>query len=201
MVGYASTSTTTSSTTREVLEDGTIIIKTVYHTVTTHSVAEIKNTLPVTSSVTERQLFTLIQNYRKEKKEATTLKYSSKLANVARGHAKYMSVNNVLSHMDDYGRTAGDRIASGGFELSFWGEIVGEAKDAEQVFKAFKNSKIHNDIILDDAYTIIGVGYYQGKYSVSFYKDKNLKYADKEAVVNPVLIRSKSKISATTNSS
>ena len=151
--------------------------------------------------MSERQLFTLIQDYRKQQKKAITLKYSSKLANVARGHSKYMSDHNVLSHMDDQGRMAGDRIASGGFELSFWGEIVGEAKDAEQVFKAFKNSKVHNKIILDDEYSIIGVGYYQGKWTVSFYKDKKMQYADKAAVVNPVILRSKSKISATTNSS
>lgn len=172
-----------------------------YHTITTHRVADIKKTLPVTSSINERQLFTLIQEYRKQNNKAVALKYSSKLANVARGHAKYMSDYNVLSHMDDQGRTAGDRILSGGFELSFWGEIVGEAKDAEQVFRAFKNSKIHSNIMLDDAYSIIGVGYYQWKWTVSFYKDKKMQYADKEAVVNPVLIRSQSKNSLITNSS
>jgi uncharacterized protein YkwD len=200
-VSYASTITTTSTITKELQTDGSIHIKTVYNTITVHSVADIKNNLPVTSSANEKQLFKLIQEYRAQQKKPPILKYSSKLANVARGQAKYMSNNNILSHMDGQHRNAGDRMLSGGFEPSFWGEIVGEAKDADQAFNAFKNSILHNKIILDDTYSIIGVGYYQGKWVVSFYKDTKMKYADKEVATPPKLIRSKTKTSATTNSS
>ncbi len=193
VLSYASTSTTTMSIVKEVQKDWTINIKTIYNTVTVHSVADIKNTLEVTSSANEKKLFDLIQEYRLQQKKPIVLKYSSKIADVGRVQAKYLSDNNILSHLDAKWGTAWDRIFKAGFEPSYWGEAAGEAKDVYQVFETFKKSKDHNAILLNDLYTIVWVGYYQGKWVVDFYKDTKMQYADKESVTKPSLIRSKKK--------
>lgn len=81
-------------------------------------------------------------------------------------------------------------------ENTYWWEILAQATDPKQALQAFKDSKIHNGIMLEDLnYTTIGVGYYQGTWVVMFFTDKKGKYTDKEQpkVVTPTKVSKKKK--------
>lgn len=103
MILYAQNSQSSSKKTMEILPDGTTVTKTVVTTTKRVTIDQIKDTLVATSAVNEKMLFDTIQTYRKDSKKKVTLKYSSKLADLAREYAKYLSDNNYFSHIDKKG--------------------------------------------------------------------------------------------------
>lgn len=172
----------TKKTVQEIDANGNITNKTYITKTTKESVSEIKSSLVATSVQNETLLFDGIQKYRKEKKNKNILQYSSKLAWISRDFAKELSTNNYFDHTSkagDNGRIRLDRWWMK--ENTYWWEILAQAISPEQALQAFKDSKIHNGIMLEDLnYTTIGVGYYQGTWVVMFFTDKKGKYADKE---------------------
>ncbi|HMY81152.1 MAG TPA: ComEC/Rec2 family competence protein [Candidatus Absconditabacterales bacterium] len=161
--------------------DGTVHRKTVTSKTVVNSVDEIKNTLVTTSVNNEHLLYDTIQTYRKSNKNKVTLKYSTKLASISRGYAKYLADHNYFNHTSKEGANGKSRLVSGGVtENTYWGELLAKAIDVQQAFDTLKGSKLHNEIMLKDDYTVMGVGYYQGSWVVMFLYDKTLKYADKQ---------------------
>lgn len=166
--------------------NGVVTTKTIVHTSTVNTISDIKDSLLATSTGNEQILFDSIQAYRKSQHKKVSLQYSSKLWAVARNYAKYLSDNNVFSHTDLQWNNGQTRLEKAWFKVSYWGELLAEATDAAQALSALKWSKLHNEIMLKDDYTIAGVGYYKGKWVVLFYYDKDGKYADK---IQPALTK------------
>lgn len=190
----AATTTTRTEVVYSTGANGVVTKKTITHATTVNSIGDIKNSLVATSVVNEQTLFDSIQAYRKSQSKKVTLKYSTKLSEVARNYAKYLSDNNLFSHSDKQGNDAWKRLEKAGFKFSYWGELLGEATDPAQALSAFKASKLHNEIMLKDDYTIAGIGYYKGKWVVLVYYDKDFKYADKTQAAKPVKIIKKKRV-------
>ncbi len=180
---FAAETVTTTKTIQEIDANGNITNKTYVTKFTTSSVSDIKNTLVATSVQNEVLLFDAIQAYRKEMKNNNTLKYSSKLAWIARDYAKELSTNNYFAHTSKDGENGRARLDKGGMkENTYRWEVLAQAVDPKQALDAFKSSTAHNAILLEDKnYNIIWVGYYQGTRVVMLFTDKNGKYVDQEA--------------------
>jgi len=88
--------------------------KTYVTKVTTNSVSEIKDSLVATSVQNEMLLYNAIQEYRKSNKNKNTLKYSSKLAGIARDYAKELSTNNYFAHTSKSGENGRSRLDKAG---------------------------------------------------------------------------------------
>lgn len=178
---FAANTVTSTKTVQEIDANGNITNKTYVTRFTTSSVSDIKKSLVATSVQNEVLLFDAIQDYRKSNKNKNILKYSSKLAWVARDYAKELSTNNYFSHTSKNGENGRARLDKGGMkENTFRWEVLAQAVDPKQALDAFKSSKSHNAILLEDKnYTIIWVGYYQGTRVVMLFADKNGKYLDK----------------------
>lgn len=177
----AAETTTTTKTIQELDANGNIVNKTYVTKVTTNSVSEIKDSLVATSVQNEMLLYNAIQEYRKSNKNKNTLKYSSKLAGIARDYAKELSTNNYFAHTSKSGENGRSRLDKAGVkENTYRWEVLAQATDPKQALEAFKASKKHNAILLEDEhYTIAWVGYYQGTRVVMFFTDKDEKYVDK----------------------
>lgn len=179
---YAAETITTTKTVQEIDANGNITNKTYVTKFTTSSVSEIKNSLVATSVQNEILLYNAIQDYRASKKNKNILKYSSKLAWVAREYAKELSTNDYFAHTSKDGENGRARLDKADMkENTYRWEVLAQAVDAKQALDAFKTSVAHNAILLEDKnYNIIWVGYYQGTRVVMLFTDKNGKYVDKE---------------------
>lgn len=180
---FATDTITSTKTIQEIDVNGNIVNKTYITKTTTSSVATIKNSLVETSVQNEKLLFDALQEYRKTNKNKNNLKYSSKLADVSRSFAKELSVNGYFTHITKEGKNGRDRLNDAWMkENTYRWEVLAQAVDPKQALDAFKSSKSHNAIILEDVnYNIVWVGYYQGTRVVMLFTDKNGKYVDQEA--------------------
>lgn len=192
---FAAETVTTTKTVQEIDANGNITNKTYVTKFTTSSVAEIKKSLVATSVQNETVLFDAIQEYRASKKNKNILKYSSKLAWVARDYAKELSTNDYFAHTSKDGENGRARLDKADMkENTYRWEVLAQAVDAKQALDAFKSSAAHNAILLEDKnYNIIWVGYYQGTWVVMLFTDKNAKYVDKTQPVKPVSVKKSSK--------
>ncbi len=198
---YAATTQVTTTTTKEILPDGTVSYKTVTYKTTTNTVSEIKDTLVATSTSNELLLFHAIKEYRKNKKTTHTLKYSSKLSDIARSYAKKSSNDWLFSHKDKDGHDGKYRLVQWWIkENTYRWELMSEAVDAAQALKALQDSPKHNAILLEDTnYTIMGVWYYKWTWVVMFLADKKWVYEDK-VQPSPIKKTLRRKKMVTTNS-
>ena len=107
----------------------------------------------------EQELVAYINDWRASNGKPA-LRMSQTVGAAARHHAVDMANQDYFDHTGRDGSSAGDRMEAHGYPYdAFWGEtIAGSASGALDAFNQFKNSPGHNDIMLNAAYTTIGVG-------------------------------------------
>lgn len=107
----------------------------------------------------EATVLSLINQYRAEHQIAPVHRIASLDAATA-WHVSDEAANSYIGHIDSLGRDPWTRMCDFGYCYSGWaGEITaGGYMDAQAVFDAWRNSPSHNDAMLGQNYTVVGVG-------------------------------------------
>jgi uncharacterized protein YkwD len=115
----------------------------------------------------EQNIVDLINQERK-KHNLPPLKVIPVLCQVARAHSANMAKQNKMEHELD-GKTPYDRIKASGYKYSLAGENLARADVShDEVMKAWMDSKVHRENILDDEFAETGVGIAKGKEKVYY---------------------------------
>jgi uncharacterized protein YkwD len=95
----------------------------------------------------------------REKEKLPPLKANPILFEVARAHSANMAKQGEMKHELD-GKNPADRIKAAGYDYSYIAEniAVSDGESPEGIVKAWMDSKIHKENILNDKYTEIGIG-------------------------------------------
>jgi hypothetical protein len=110
----------------------------------------------------EEQLLNLINAYRADNGKGQ-LAWQDQLGEAAQAHSDDMTANNFFLHTGSNGSTPRDRLTAAGYsEQATWGEIIyqGAPNDpsAQSAFTGWKNSPLHNDLMLSADFTHLGIG-------------------------------------------
>ena len=81
------------------------------------------------------------------------------ICQLARAHSANMAKQEKMAHELD-GKNPADRIKAAGYDYSYIAEniAVSDGESPEGIVKAWMDSKIHKENILNDKYTEIGIG-------------------------------------------
>jgi uncharacterized protein YkwD len=111
----------------------------------------------------EQQLFSDINSYRSQQ-GIGQLTWSTVLKQSAAWLSSDMLAHNTLSHTDSLGRTSDIRLANCGYSIANgFGEAIADGSaSADLVFNTWKNDPAHNQILLNNNYTIAGIDMEQG---------------------------------------
>ncbi len=107
----------------------------------------------------EKEFFTLINNYRKDK-GLDPLKISKKLSDSALLMAQDMADKPSLinhEHKDSLGRSPSERAAIYGYTDGVGENLAAGYSTAQKAFDAWKNSADHNANMLSKDYTVMGI--------------------------------------------
>jgi uncharacterized protein YkwD len=115
----------------------------------------------------EQALLILINDYRVANGR-DTLSLNTELTNAAEWMSNDMAANDYLSHTDSLGRDPFERMADFGYDYSTSkGETLAAGMEtAQTAFDLWKNSPVHNAIMLDASYRVIGIGRAYGADSI-----------------------------------
>ncbi|MGH3655949.1 MAG: polysaccharide lyase family 7 protein [Micromonosporaceae bacterium] len=107
----------------------------------------------------EAEFLRLINDYRREN-DVPELAVSKALNQASYLHSKDMADNDYVDHDSEDGRTPEDRMAEQGYEDDTTGEnIAAGHPTAEEAFETWRDSSEHNEAMLDEEFTAIGIGY------------------------------------------
>jgi uncharacterized protein YkwD len=99
-----------------------------------------------------------LTNQERKKHHLPALKVNLVLCQVARAHSANMATQNKMEHELD-GKTPYDRIKGAGYKYSLAGENLARADVShEEVMKAWMDSKVHRENILEGEFVETGVG-------------------------------------------
>ncbi|MEO8458543.1 MAG: CAP domain-containing protein, partial [Chloroflexota bacterium] len=106
----------------------------------------------------EQTFLATINNYRAQH-GLGALTESPKLDNVASWMANDMATNNYFSHEDSLGRDPFDRMDQLGYDYNTWrGEnLVAGTEGSSEAFRMWSESPPHNENMLGEHYTVIGI--------------------------------------------
>ncbi|WP_347318173.1 CAP domain-containing protein [Rossellomorea sp. RS05] len=122
----------------------------------------------------EKQIYAITNIMRKQYGEST-LQWDETTANAARGHSREMHDKNYFSHESDAMGSLQDRLDKLGVPYQTAGEnIASQYLDGPEAVHGWLNSDGHRKILLDKAFTHIGVGVYKGYYTQNFIKKPDL---------------------------
>jgi hypothetical protein len=109
---------------------------------------------------TEEQAFLTLINDHRIGNGLGTLSLNSELNNSAEWMSNDMAANDYFDHTDSLGRDPFERMADFGYDHSTWkGEnLAAGMATAQTAFDLWKNSPVHNNIMLDANYEVIGIG-------------------------------------------
>jgi uncharacterized protein YkwD len=97
-------------------------------------------------------------NIERRKVGCGALTVDQRLMNAAQAHTTDMAINNYFSHTSQDGRTFADRILAAGYPRPAAENIAKGQRSADEVMRAWMNSKGHRANILNCEYVAIGVG-------------------------------------------
>jgi len=117
------------------------------------------------SGLTEQEALILsLVNNQRTRAGRKPLKFSPRLAVVARGHSYDMAIRHYLAHQSPEGIGPAERIGGAGVEYRAAGENIYEddfaevARLAERAVRGWLASPAHRDTMLSDQFTDTGVG-------------------------------------------
>lgn len=115
-----------------------------------------------TEQQTAMEISELINDYRAESGKYEYV-YNSTLASVAQAHTDYQVSINLSTHEGEGGSTSKQRVSASGYgegKVIFVDEMIynGQSATPQAAVDWWKNSPIHNAIMLSDQYHEIGVG-------------------------------------------
>ncbi|GAA0596111.1 CAP domain-containing protein [Kribbella sandramycini] len=111
----------------------------------------------------EREVLELTNSYR-EQAGCGPLRLNSALVEAAGRHASDMVRRHYLDHTNPDGQDPGDRMRAAGYSGSSWGEnIAAGYPSAQKVVSAWMKSEGHRKNILNCRFTVIGIGYDDGR--------------------------------------
>lgn len=119
----------------------------------------------------EEQVLGLINAYRDDEGKGQ-LTWEDRLGAAAQRHADDMTANHFLSHVGSDNSTPRVRLSDAGYpENVFWGEIIFQSAPndptAQSAFTGWKNSPLHNGIMLSEDYTHVGIGQATDEFGVT----------------------------------
>lgn len=122
--------------------------------------------LEINATQLEKSIFDFV-NYERIGKDIKPLKYSNKLAQVARNHSRDMVQRDFCEHNTPEGRSSTDRIREGKLFFLMTGEniycvwnLMNDTDLAENIVQGWMDSPGHRASILTTEYTKAGVGLY-----------------------------------------
>ncbi len=112
----------------------------------------------LTIKTQEQQLFSDINSYRSQQ-GLTQLTWSTVLKQSSAWQSADMLAHNTLSHTDSLGRTPDIRLTNCGYSITNgYGESIAQGSaSAALVFSAWKNDPAHNQLLLNNNYTLAGI--------------------------------------------
>ena len=132
---------------------------------------EVSGCEPVaTPSGIRKEMYDTLNHYRVQN-GVPTLLYSKTLQAAADAHARDMYQRDFFAHVDPDGVKPEDRIKAAGFcEPTWYGENIAFGYlTVAQVHEAWKNSPGHNENMLREKFTFVGMGYYASPTGVPYY--------------------------------
>jgi uncharacterized protein YkwD len=109
-------------------------------------------------------------NKEREKENLPALKPNPLLCEAARAHSANMAKQGKMEHELD-GKTPADRIMAQGYEYAYFAENIAVSSGTSHVgiVKAWMESKVHKENILNEKYTEIGIGVVKNDKGETYY--------------------------------
>jgi uncharacterized protein YkwD len=120
--------------------------------------ADPKDSKKVELSEVEQAILDLTNKERAQEK-LPALKPNQVLCEVARAHSANMAKQGEMKHELD-GKNPADRVKAAGYIYAYMAEniAVSDGEKAEGIVKAWMDSKVHKEHIMNEKYTEIGIG-------------------------------------------
>lgn len=116
----------------------------------------------------QQQIFE-ITNILRERNGRVRLKWDDHIAEVAKLHSQDMALNHYFAHESPTYGDLSDRLKAKDVFFTLAGEnIAAEYTDSIDVVLGWLNSRSHRDILLNEYFTHLGVGFYEGYYTQNF---------------------------------
>ena len=109
-------------------------------------------------------------NKEREKENLPALKPNPLLFEAARAHSANMAKQGKMEHELD-GKTPADRIMAAGYEYAYIAENIAVSSGTSHagIVKAWMESKVHKENILNEKYTEIGIGVVKNEKGETYY--------------------------------
>lgn len=113
------------------------------------------------STETHREMFEALNNFRVAN-GLEPLVYSARLEAAANAHARDLYERGYFAHINPDGENPGKRAVQAGFCHEYVGENIAAGQKSVQAAQiAWENSPSHRENMLQPAYKMVGMGFYQ----------------------------------------